>query len=313
MFSIIKFVPVLPFVLIKIKPGLARLRVAGRLKHLNYKEKKMPFDVTIKQLLEAGVHFGHQTKRWNPKMKNYIYGSRNGIHIVDLQKALPYIEAAYNKIYNVTREGGVVLFIGTKKQANPIVVEEATRCGMPYVSERWLGGMLTNFATIKLSIRRLKELEQLKASEEFQKFTKKEMSNMDKEVIKLQKVINGIRNLDKIPDAVFIVDLHHELTAAKEAKRLGISIIAVADTNADPDFADYLIPGNDDAIRSIKLILSTMANAALEGKKAFDERFNKKASAIAGAAQDITEETFGSQSVAASADNASGEDADVSI
>lgn len=255
----------------------------------------MPFEVTIKQLLEAGVHFGHQTKRWNPKMKVYIYGSRNGIHIVDLQKSLPYIETAYNKIFDIAKDGGVILIIGTKKQANPIVAEESTRCGMPYVNERWLGGMLTNFSTIKLSIQRMKELEYMKSSEEFKKFTKKEMSRMEKEIVKLQKVLNGIRDMNRIPDAVFIIDLHHELTAAKEAKRLGIPVIAIADTNANPDFADYIIPGNDDAIRSIKLILSTMANAVVEGKKVFEERFNK-GNAEGGSAVDITEATFSAES-----------------
>ena len=230
----------------------------------------MPFNVTIKQLLEAGVHFGHQTKRWNPKMKPYIYGARNGVHIIDLQKALPYISAAYDKLLETAKEGKVILIIGTKKQANPIVVEEAKRCGMPYVNERWLGGMITNFATIKLSIKRLKELEALKESEEFSRFTKKEMARMEKEIVKHQKVLNGVRDMNRVPDAVFIVDVHHEIIAAKEARRLGIPIIGVADTNADPEFVDWLIPGNDDAIRAIKLILSTMADAILEGRKIYE-------------------------------------------
>ncbi|MHB8232756.1 MAG: 30S ribosomal protein S2 [bacterium] len=283
----------------------------------------MPFNVTIKQLLEAGVHFGHQTKRWNPKMKPYIYGARNGVHIIDLQKSLPYISAAYEKLFEMSKEGKVVLIIGTKKQANPIVVEEAKRCGMPYVNERWLGGMITNFATIKLSIQRLKELESLKESEEFSKFTKKEMAKMEKEIIKLQKVFNGIRDMNRIPDAVFIVDIHHEIIAAKEAKRLGIPIIGVADTNADPDFIDWLIPGNDDAIRAIKLILSTMADAAIEGKKIRDEKSGKgKTQGIQEGS--INEETFsGSSETVAQAvaqaslpDNAlesESEEADISI
>ncbi len=272
----------------------------------------MPFNVTIKQLLESGVHFGHQTKRWNPKMRPYIYGVRNGIHIVDLQKSLPYFQAAYNKIVEITQDGGIILFIGTKKQANPIVVEEAKRCGMPYCNERWLGGMLTNFATIKLSIQRLKELEGLKESEEFSKFTKKEMSKMDKEILKLQKVLNGIRDMEKIPDAVFIVDIHHEIIAAKEAKRLGIPIIGVADTNADPTFTDYLIPGNDDAIRSIKLILSAMADAAIEGRKIYEERFNKGKTSE-NMAEGISEETFIGSDAEGAGVSSDSEDVDISI
>ena len=279
----------------------------------------MPFNVTIKQLLEAGVHFGHQTKRWNPKMKPYIYGARNGVHIIDLQKALPYIAAAYDKLFEMAKEGKVILIIGTKKQANPIVVEESKRCGMPYVNERWLGGMITNFATIKLSIKRLKELEALKDSEEFSRFTKKEMAKMEKEIVKHQKVLNGVRDMHRVPDAVFIVDIHHEIIAAKEARRLEIPIIGVADTNADPDFVDWLIPGNDDAIRAIKLILSTMADAIIEGKRIFDEKSAK------GKAQNvpegiITEETFaaataGEASVVTTAEAslADVEEADISI
>ncbi len=279
------------------------------------KEAKMPFNVTIKQLLEAGVHFGHQTKRWNPKMKPYIYGARNGVHIIDLQKALPYISAAYDKLLETAKEGKVILIIGTKKQANPIVVEEAKRCGMPYVNERWLGGMITNFATIKLSIKRLKELEALKESEEFSRFTKKEMARMEKEIVKHQKVLNGVRDMNRVPDAVFIVDVHHEIIAAKEARRLGIPIIGVADTNADPEFVDWLIPGNDDAIRAIKLILSTMADAILEGRKIYEEKTGKgKAQAVAEGV--ITEETFaaaGEVSGAGEEISAEGEVADISI
>ncbi len=251
----------------------------------------MPFDLSIKQLLEAGVHFGHQTKRWNPKMKPYIYGARNGVHIVDLQKALPYISAAYEKLFDIAKEGGTILIVGTKKQANPIVVEEAKRCGMPYVNERWLGGMLTNFSTIKLSIQRLKELESLKESEEFSRFTKKEMAKMEKEIVKLQKVLNGLRDMHKIPDAVFIVDLHHEIIAAKEAKRLEIPVIGIADTNADPELVDWMIPGNDDAIRAIKLILNSMSEAIIEGRKVYEERTGKgKGQPLPEGV--ITEETF---------------------
>lgn len=273
----------------------------------------MPFNVTIKQLLEAGVHFGHQTKRWNPKMKSYIYGARNGIHIIDLQKSLPYIAAAYEKLFEMSKEGKVIMIIGTKKQANPIVAAEAKRCGLPYVNERWLGGMITNFSTIKLSIQRLKELEALKESQEFSKFTKKEMAKMEKEIVKLQKVFNGIRDMDRIPDAVLIVDVHHEIIAAKEAKRLGIPIIGIADTNADPDFVDWLIPGNDDAIRAIKLILSTMTDAVIEGKKIRDEESDKgKVEGIPEGS--INEETFSANNeTSAQILESEGEEADISI
>lgn len=273
----------------------------------------MPFNVTIKQLLEAGVHFGHQTKRWNPKMRPYIYGARNGIHIIDLQKSLPYFQAAYEKVSEIARNGGVILFIGTKKQANSIIVEESKRCGMPYVNERWLGGMLTNFATIKLSIMRLKELERLKESEEFSKFTKKEMLKMDKDILKLQRVLNGIRDMVRIPDAVFIVDIHHEIIAVQEAKRLEIPIIGVADTNADPSFVDSLIPGNDDAIRAIKLIMGVMADAVIEGTKIYEERFNKGKTSenITG---DVNEATFESSAAEKpEASSGSAENDDVSI
>lgn len=276
---------------------------------------KMPFNVTIKQLLEAGVHFGHQTKRWNPKMKSHIYGSRNGVHIIDLQKALPYISAAYDQMAALGSQGKSILIIGTKKQVNPIVKEESERCGMPYVNERWLGGMITNFSTIKISIQRLKELEALKESDEFSKFTKKEMARMEKEILKLQKVINGIRNMERIPDAVFIVDIHHEIIAAREARRLGIPIIGIADTNADPDMADYLIPANDDAIRAVKLILGTMADAVIEGKKIYDEKTGKgKAAAIPEGV--ITEETFAGVQAAAEGQGSAGaaaEESDISI
>jgi len=275
----------------------------------------MPFNVTIKQLLEAGVHFGHQTKRWNPKMRPYIYGARNGIHIIDLQKSLPYFQEAYDKVSEIASTGGVILFIGTKKQANSIIVEESKRCNMPYVNERWLGGMLTNFATIKLSIMRLKELERLKESEEFFKFTKKEMLKMDKDSLKLQRVLNGIRDMEKIPDAVFVVDIHHEIIAVNEAKRLEIPIIGVADTNADPMFVNYIIPGNDDAIRAIKLIMSVMADAVLEGTKIYEGRFNKGKTSnnITG---DINEDTFESPAAEepkASVSSTGGDNDDVSI
>lgn len=253
----------------------------------------MPFNVTIKQLLEAGVHFGHQTKRWNPKMKPYIYGARNGIYIVDLQKSLPFFKKAHEKIVEITQSGGEILFIATKKQAESVVIEEAKRCNMHYVTKRWLGGMLTNFSTIKQSIERLNDLEALKESEEFSKFTKKEMSKIERDIEKLQSVLNGIRNMDKIPEGVFIVDTHRETIAVKEASRLGIPIIGIVDTNSDPELIDYIIPGNDDAIRSIRLIAGSIADAVLEGKKVYETKLNRTKGAVAGAsASGITEETF---------------------
>ncbi len=278
----------------------------------------MPFNLTIKQLLEAGVHFGHQTKRWNPKMRSYIYGARNGVHIIDLQKSMPYIASAYAKLFEIGKSGKTVLFVGTKRQASLIVAEEAQRCGMPYVNERWLGGMLTNFTTIKISIQRLKDLEALKESEEFSKFTKKETAKMEKKISKLQKIFNGIRDMSRIPEAVFIVDIHREMIAANEAKRLSIPIIGIADTNANPDFADYLIPGNDDAIRAIKLILSIMADAVVEGKKAHDEKTGADKTGTADG-ENITEETFSAAGdipvIGAEAPvlEKTGEEADISI
>ena len=251
----------------------------------------MPFTVTIKQLLESGVHFGHQTKRWNPKMKPYIYGARNGIYIIDLQNSLPYLESAYEKIVEITKNGGIILFVGTKKQGVSIITEEALRCGMPYVTERWLGGMLTNFSTIKYSIVRLNELEALKNSEEFSKFTKKEMGRMDRDIEKLQKVLSGIRYMNKIPDGLFIVDTNREEIAVKEANRLNIPIIGMVDTNADPAPVDYIIPGNDDAIRSIKLIVSIIADAVIEGKSMHEAKLNKTKNSETPIA-DINEQTF---------------------
>ena len=250
----------------------------------------MAFNVTIKQLLESGVHFGHQTKRWNPKMKPYIYGARNGIYIVDLQKSLPYIKKAYEKVVEIMQGGGNILFIGTKKQAGTVVAEEALRCNMPYVTERWLGGMLTNFSTIRQSVNRLNDLEALKNSEEFLKFTKKEMAKMDREIEKLQRALGGIRQMEKIPDSVFIVDTHHEVIAAKEANRLGIPVIGLVDTNSDPELVDYIIPGNDDAVRSIRLISSVIADAVIEGRLNYEATLNR--AKLSPSEVDITEDIF---------------------
>ncbi len=224
------------------------------------------FEISIKQLLEAGVHFGHPTKKWNPKMSEYIFTTRNGIHIIDLQKTVKKFEAAYNYVNSVAAEGGTVLFIGTKKQASETIKEEALKCGMYYVNVRWPGGMLTNFKTIRKSINRLNELERMKEDGTFNLLPKKEVAKMIKEMEDLEKNYGGIKTMDRLPSVVFIVDTRKEHIAVQEAKKLGIPVVAIVDTNCDPDDADYIIPGNDDAIRAIKLIGSALAGAVIEGK-----------------------------------------------
>ena len=222
------------------------------------------FDISIKQLLEAGVHFGHPTKKWNPKMAEYIFTQRNGIHIVDLQKTVKKFEESFNFVSELAQEGGTVLFIGTKKQAADTVKEEAQRCGMYYVNVRWPGGMLTNFNTIRKSIRRLKELEKMQADGTFDLLPKKEVAKKIKEIEDLEKSYGGIKDMDRLPSCVFVVDTRKERNAVLEAKKLGIPVVAIVDTNCDPDDADYIIPGNDDAIRAIKLIAGALANAVIE-------------------------------------------------
>ncbi len=222
--------------------------------------------VTMKELLESGVHFGHQVKRWNPKMKRFIFGERNGIHIIDLQKTLKGIEEAYAFVRDLAAKGGTFLYVGTKKQAQDAIAEEAKRGDVFYVNNRWLGGMLTNFATVKKSIERLKKIEAMKEDGTFDSFTKKEVSQLEAEREKLDKNLRGIKSMTSYPDAIFIVDPKKEKIAVAEARRLGITIVAVVDTNCDPDEADYVIPGNDDAIRAIKLISMKMTDAVLEGK-----------------------------------------------
>ena len=222
------------------------------------------FEITIKQLLEAGVHFGHPTKKWSPKMAEYIFTQRNGIHIVDLQKTVKKFEEAYNYVSELAQQGGTVLFIGTKKQAAETVKEEAQRCGMYYVNVRWPGGMLTNFHTIRKSIKRLKDLEKMQADGTFDLLPKKEVAKKIKEIEDLQKSYGGIKEMHELPSCVFIVDTRKERNAVLEAKKLGIPVVAIVDTNCDPDDADYIIPGNDDAIRAIKLIAGALANAVIE-------------------------------------------------
>jgi len=230
-------------------------------------------EVTMKQLLEAGVHFGHQTSRWNPKMKPYIFGARNGIYIIDLQQTVRMFKDAYGFVRDLTAGGGTLLFVGTKKQAQDAIREEAERCGMFHVTNRWLGGMLTNFHTIKQSIDRLRKLEEtLESPTMTEALTKKEMIQVRRERDKLMASLGGIKAMRKLPDALFVVDPKKEEIAVKEANKLGIPVVAAVDTNCDPDVIDYKIPGNDDAIRAIRLFCAAIADAALEGRALHEER-----------------------------------------
>ncbi len=226
--------------------------------------------VSMKQLLEAGVHFGHQTRRWNPKMAPYIYTERNGIYIIDLQKTVKKLEEAYNFVRETSANGGNVLFVGTKKQAQDAIREEAARCGGYYVNARWLGGMLTNFRTMRSRIERLAQLKKMEADGTFAMLPKKEVIKHQGEIAKLEKYLGGVKDMKKLPAALFIVDPRKERNAIAEATKLNIPIVAIVDTNCDPDEIDYVIPGNDDAIRAIRLIAATMANAAIEGRQGED-------------------------------------------
>ena len=226
--------------------------------------------VSMKQLLEAGVHFGHQTRRWNPKMAPYIYPERNGIYIIDLQKTVKKLEEAYNFVREISANGGNVLFVGTKKQAQDAIREEAIRCGGYYVNARWLGGMMTNFRTMRTRIDRLAQLRKMEEDGTFAMLPKKEVTKLQGEIEKLEKYLGGVKEMKKIPAALFIVDPRKERNAIAEAKKLNIPVVAIVDTNCDPDEIDYAIPGNDDAIRAIRLIAAAMANAAIEGRQGED-------------------------------------------
>ena len=223
--------------------------------------------VSMKQLLEAGVHFGHQTRRWNPKMAPYIYTERNGIYIIDLQKSVGMVDDAYKAVADIAADGGTILFVGTKKQAQDAIAVEAERCGMYYVNERWLGGMLTNFKTIQSRIARLKAIETMEQDGTFEVLPKKEVIELKKELAKLQKNLGGIKEMKRLPDAIFVVDPKKERICVQEAHTLGIPLIGICDTNCDPEELDYVIPGNDDAIRAVKLIVSKMADAVIEAKQ----------------------------------------------
>ena len=227
--------------------------------------------ISMKQLLEAGVHFGHQTRRWNPKMARYIFTERNGIYIIDLQKTVKKVDEAFNFVRNLATDEGTMLFVGTKKQAQESVKDEATRCGMYFVNERWLGGMLTNFQTIQKRVDRLRVLERMEAEGVFEVLTKKEVSALRHEMEKLERFLGGIKNMKKLPSALFIVDPRKERIAVAEARRLNIPIVAIVDTNCDPDEIDVVIPANDDAIRAVKLLTSKMADAIIEGQQVVEE------------------------------------------
>ena len=227
--------------------------------------------ISMKQLLEAGVHFGHQTRRWNPKMKQYIYTERNGIYIIDLQQSVGMVDTAYRAVADIVADGGTILFVGTKKQAQDAVATEAERCGMFYVNERWLGGMLTNFKTIQSRVRRLKDIETMEQDGTFDVLPKKEVIALRKEQEKLQKNLGGIKEMKKLPSAIFVVDPKKEHICVQEAHTLGIPLIGICDTNCDPEELDYVIPGNDDAIRAVKLIVSKMADAVIEAKQGAEE------------------------------------------
>ena len=227
--------------------------------------------ISMKQLLEAGVHFGHQTRRWNPKMKPYIYTERNGIYIIDLQKSVGMVDDAYNAVVDIVKNGGKILFVGTKKQAQDAIRTEAERCGMYYVNERWLGGMLTNFKTIQSRIARMKEIEAMAEDGTFEVLPKKEVLQLKKQLEKLEKNLGGIRNMKKLPDAIFIVDPKKGRICVQEAHTLNIPLIGICDTNCDPEELSYIIPGNDDAIRAVKLIVSKMADAVIEANQGLME------------------------------------------
>ena len=247
--------------------------------------------ISMKQLLEAGVHFGHQTRRWNPKMAPYIYTERNGIHIIDLQKSVGMVDDAYRAVFDVVADGGTILFVGTKKQAQDAIRQEAERCGMYYVNERWLGGMLTNFKTIRSRVERLKAIERMEKDGTFEVLPKKEVIQLRKEQEKLEKNLGGIKEMKHLPDAIFIVDPKKERICVQEAHALGIPLIGISDTNCDPEELDFVIPGNDDAIRAVKLIVSTMADAVVEANQGLEEiAARQEAEAAGGVFEEEAEE-----------------------
>jgi small subunit ribosomal protein S2 len=251
--------------------GAGKLRAAMADAGADIKEDGLSTPVTMKELLEAGVHFGHQTRRWNPKMKGFIFGERNGIYIIDLQKTFKMLQDALQHVQDLAAQGRTILFVGTKRQAQESIAEEAKRCGMPYVNERWLGGLLTNFVTIRKSLDRLKELEMMSTDGRHERLTKKEVAKLEKERMKLEKNLQGIKGMKNIPDAIFVIDTRKEEIAVMEARKLKIPVIGVVDTNCDPDEVDVVIPGNDDALRAIRLFTARVADAVIAGR-GFRER-----------------------------------------
>jgi len=245
-------------------------------------------NITMKEFLEAGVHFGHQTRRWNPKMKEYIYGERNGIYIIDLQKTLKLFKEAAQFVTSLSREGKTVLFVGTKRQAQEAIAEEAARCGMYFVNHRWLGGLLTNHSTIQKSIQRLKELEEMSKDGRYDLLTKKEVQRLERERHHLEQNLSGIKEMPELPGALFVVDSHKEEIAVKEARKLGIPVVGIVDTNCDPDLVDYVIAGNDDALRAIRLFTSRIADSVLEGRQAaLDKQLEEEKIAAERAAEEL--------------------------
>jgi small subunit ribosomal protein S2 len=252
--------------------------IFGYLRRENGKEREESMSaVTMKELLEAGVHFGHETKRWDPKMKPYIFGARNGIYIIDLQKTVQLFKEAYQFVREIVANGEYILFVGTKKQAQETISEQATRCGMFYVNHRWLGGMMTNFQTIKRSIDRLNKLEAMKKEEIYNLLPKKEVLELEKERNRLEKSLGGIKNMDRLPGTIFVVDPKKERIAVREARKIGIPSIGIVDTNCNPEELDYIIPGNDDAIRAIQLFATKIADAAIEGKQVYEKQLQTEA------------------------------------
>jgi small subunit ribosomal protein S2 len=239
--------------------------------------------ITMKELLEAGVHFGHQTKRWNPRMKEYIFGERNGIYIIDLQKTLKMFKEASKYVTDLTGQGKVILFVGTKRQAQDAIAEEATRCGMFYINQRWLGGLLTNWITVQKSVKRLQELDEMATDGRYELLTKKEVIKLERERKHLQANLAGIKNMRRLPDALFIVDSNNEAIAVKEARKLGIPVVAVVDTNCDPTVVDYVIPGNDDALRAIRLFTSKISDSVVEGVQMVSDKRASEAGVTADA------------------------------
>ncbi len=265
--------------------------------------------ITMKELLEAGVHFGHQTKRWNPKMKEYIFGERNGIYIIDLQKTLKMFKEASKFVSELAAAGKIVLFVGTKRQAQDAIAEEATRCGGFYVNQRWLGGLLTNWVTVQKSVKRLKELDEMATDGRYELLPKKEVIKLERERKHLQANLAGIKNMSRLPDTVFVIDSNKEQIAVREARKLGIPVVAVVDTNCDPSEVDYVIPGNDDALRAIRLFASKIADSVVEGAQLMSD---KQAADMAAAAYSAPPESVPVGAVEASADAAAGSE-DISM